>query len=51
MKNKIFVASKNGGISTDISHIKNIKNYLGRRLFTSNKQLENSFQNSYKKTK
>tara|TARA_B100001057_G_C22869379_1_gene958080 strand:- start:2334 stop:3320 length:987 start_codon:yes stop_codon:yes gene_type:complete len=51
VKNKIFVASKNGGISTDISHIKNKKNYLGRRLFTSNKQLENSFQNSYKKTK
>ena len=43
-KNKIFIASKNGGIISDISHLKNIKNFLGKRLFTPNQKLQNALQ-------
>ena len=44
IKNKIFIASKNGGIISDISHLKNIKNFLGKRLFTPNQKLQNALQ-------
>ncbi len=44
IKNSIFVVSKNGGIIIDVSHLKNTKNFLGKRLFTPNQKLQNALQ-------
>ena len=45
IKNEIYVAAKNYGIIFDISNFKNKKGLLGKRLYSTTKNLEKSLEN------